>query len=127
MLLQLLGSADIEDLVGDDRSVGQLLPLLHEVALVNDDVLADRDEVLLLLVGLGILDDHAAFATHARAEIDHAINLGDLGGILRPTGLEQLGDTRQTAGDVLRLRHLSRSLREQRAAGDFLEIGRAHV
>ena len=40
VLLQILRSADLEDLVRHDRTFGQLLALLHEVALERDDVLA---------------------------------------------------------------------------------------
>ena len=42
-----------------DRAFGELLAFLHEVALEDDDVLADRDEVLLFHAGLRVLDDDA--------------------------------------------------------------------
>ena len=53
MLLQILRSADIEDFMRDDGAFGELLALLHEVALEDDDVLVERDEMLLLRAGVG--------------------------------------------------------------------------
>src|SRR5437867_470777 len=46
VLLEYLRAADVEDLVRIDGTFGQLLALLDEVALDNDDVLADGDDVL---------------------------------------------------------------------------------
>ena len=43
VLLQILRSADLEDFVRDDRTFGELLALLHEVALEDDDVLASAE------------------------------------------------------------------------------------
>ena len=54
VLLQVLRAADIEDFVRDDGAFGELLALLHEVALEDDDVLVERDEMLLLRAGLGV-------------------------------------------------------------------------
>ena len=59
MLLQFLRSADVENFVRIDRAFGQLLALLHEVALEDDDVLADRDEMFLFHAGLRVLDEDA--------------------------------------------------------------------
>ena len=52
VLLQVLRSADIENFVRDDGTFGELLAFLHEVALEDDDVLVERDEMLLLGAGL---------------------------------------------------------------------------
>ena len=54
VLLQILRSADLEDFVRNDRTFGELLALLHEVALEDDDVLVQRDEMLFLGAGLGV-------------------------------------------------------------------------
>ena len=62
----------------------------------------------------------AAFAADAGAEIHHAVDLGDLGGVLRAAGLEQFGHARQTAGDVLGLGGLARRLGHQRAGDDLV-------
>ncbi len=54
VLLQLLRSADLEDFVRHDRAFGELLALLHEVALEDDDVLVERDEMFLFRAGLRV-------------------------------------------------------------------------
>ena len=115
VLLKLLGTADIEHLMRNDRPFGQLLALLHEVALEDDDVLRERNEVLFLGAGVGIRDDQPALAAHGAADIDNPVDLGDLGSVLRMAGLEKLGHARKTTGDVLGLGDLARSLGKVRA------------
>ena len=105
---------------GIDRAFGQLLAFLDVIALEDNDVFADGDEVLLLHRGLRVLDEDGAFAAHAGAEIHHAVNLGNLRGVLGPARLEQLGHARQTAGDVLGLGGLARRLGHQGAGDDFV-------
>src|SRR5690606_17127285 len=60
MLLQLLRPANIQNFVRDHRTFGELLTLLDEIALEDDDVLADGHEVLFFDAGLRILDEHGA-------------------------------------------------------------------
>jgi hypothetical protein len=48
--------------------------------------------------------------------------LGDLGRILRRAGLEELGDARQTGGDVLGLGGLAGDLGEDGATGDGVAV-----
>ena len=57
MFLQFLRSADLENFVRNDRTFGQLLAFLHEVALEDDDVFVERDEMFLFRAGLRILED----------------------------------------------------------------------
>ena len=57
----------------------------------------------------------------------HAVDLADDGVILRLAGLEELGDARQTAGDVLRLRGLARDLGDDLAGVDALAVLRDDV
>src|SRR5512137_163829 len=70
------------------------------VALVDADVFAFRDQVFLGLADLG-RDDDLAFALGVLAVRDTSVDLRDNGKVLRFTGFEQFGDTRQTTGDVL--------------------------
>ncbi len=113
VLLERLRPEDIEDVVRRHGAFGELLAFLHDVALEDDDVLVQRDEVLFLGAGLGVGDDDLALAADGAADLDDAIDLGDLGGVLRAAGFEELGHTRQTAGDVLGLGDLARGLGEQ--------------
>ena len=71
---------------------------------------------------LSVLDDELLLAAHVAGDFDHAVDLRDLGGVLRAASLEELGHARQTAGDVLRLRDLAGRL-GQALAGLHLRVG----
>src|SRR5690606_8034600 len=94
--------------------IHQRIASAHDVAGLHLDVLALRDQVLARLIRLlGTVDterrrDHLSLALGVLAEADHAVDLADDGVILRLPSLEQLRDTRQTAGDVLHLGHVAR-------------------
>ena len=122
VLLEFLRTGDLEDLLRDDRAFGELLALLHAVALEHDDLLAHRDEVLLHLARDLVLDEQRAFAARVLAEVDHALDLGDLGGVLGLARLEELRHARQTARDVAGLGLLARRLREQHARRRLLAV-----
>ena len=76
--------------------------------------------MLFLGAGLLVADDDLALAADGAADLDDAVDLGDLGGVLRTAGFEQLGHARQTTGDVLGLRDLARRLGERASGLDFL-------
>src|SRR6185436_14257004 len=71
VLLQFLRPADVENFMRDNRTFSQLLAFLHEIALEDNNVFADRNEVFLFRAGLRIFDDDRTFATNGWAEIDH--------------------------------------------------------
>ena len=66
-------------------------------------MLIERNEVFLFRYGLGVLDNKTALCTDGATDLDDAVDLGDVGGVLRTACLEQLCNTWQTTGDVLRL------------------------
>ena len=74
MILQRLWTANFKYLVRIDRTLGQLLALLQQVTLENDDMFADRDEVLFLLPGLHIANDDRALAPNGGTEIHNTID-----------------------------------------------------
>ena len=115
VLLQRLRPEDIEDVVRRHGTVGELLAFLHEIALEDDDVLGERDEMLLFGAGLVVADDDLALAADGAADLDDAVDLGDLGRVFRTARFEELGHARQTAGDVLGLGDLARGLGEELA------------
>ena len=123
VFLKFLRTAHVEDFMRIDRPFSELLAFLDVIAFEDDDVLADRDEVFLFRVRLRIFDDDAALAADARAEVHDAIDLRNLRGVFRPASLEQFGNTRQTARDVLGLGDLARRLRQQRAGNDLVLFG----
>src|SRR5258708_7858707 len=123
MLLQFLRAANVEDFVRVNRSFSELLAFLDIIALEHDDVFADRNKVFLFDGGLLIFVDDDSFAAHAGSEIDGPVDLGNLGGVLRPAGFEQLGDAWQTTGDVLGLGGFSRRLSHQCTGDDLVAFG----
>src|SRR6185436_7147677 len=101
MLLQFLRAANVEDFMRIDRAFSELLALLDVIALEDDDVFADRNEVLLFGVRLRIFDNNAALAANTWPEVHDAVDLRDFRRVFWTARLEQLRDARQTAGDVL--------------------------
>src|SRR5579884_2821764 len=121
MFLQFLRAADLQDFVRHDGAFGQLLAFLHVIAFEHDDVFGERDEVFFLGAGLGIFDDQAPFTAHGAAHFGNdAVDLGDLGSVLGTARFEQLGNARQTAGNVFCLGDFARRFSQQRAGAHFL-------
>src|SRR5207245_1317446 len=120
MLLEFLRAANIQNLVRIDRTFGKLLAFFHIIAFEDNNVFADRNEVLFFNSGLLVFDDDAAFPAHARAEINDAVDFGNFGGVFGPAGLEELGDARQAAGDVLGLGSFARGSGHECAGDDVI-------
>src|SRR5690606_20103483 len=118
---KLFHALDGQDVVRGRVAVEDILALLDGVAFLQVERLALRDQVLDGLDALlGRLDDDPALVLVVAAEADRAVDLGNDRVILRTTSLEQLGHTRQTAGDVLGLGALERDTREHVAGGHLL-------
>src|SRR5687768_3838370 len=90
VFLQFLRPADIKNFVRHHWTFGELLALLNKVALEDDDVLADRHEVLFFHAGLRILDHNGALTANGRAEVNDAVDLRDFRSVLWTTRFEQL-------------------------------------
>ena len=123
VLLHGLFAGDAQDVVRHQRPVDQGLAGPDEVAGVDAQVLAVRDEVLAFDAALAADDDRPLAAALLAQQLDRAVDLGDDGRVLRLAGLEDFGHARQTAGDVLRARHFARRLGQQRAGRDLLAFG----
>ena len=104
-------------------AVHQQIALLDVIAFLHADVLALGDQVLdRLLVLLGRDHDDAPLGLVVLAEFDASVALADDREILRLARLEQLGDARQTAGDVAGLRGFARDAREHVAGLDLRSV-----
>src|SRR3954467_3715710 len=98
---EFLDALDRQDVVRRRIAFDDEVALLDDVAILQMDVLALRNEVLAsLLVLVDRLDRDAALVLVVAAEADGARDLGDDRGVLRLAGLEQFRHPRQTAGDV---------------------------
>src|SRR5688500_6830655 len=127
ILLHRARTLDAKNVVRIDRTLGETVARSHPVTGVHAKVLAGRDLVQLsriLCIRRRVLRHYSDLALAALdvAEPDLTIDLGDRGRILRTARLEQLGDTRQTTGDVARLVRLAADLSQDRSGGDFLPV-----
>src|SRR5215211_3137391 len=116
---EILDALDRKDVVRRGVALDDEVALLDDVAILQMDVLALRDQVLLrLLVAVVGLDGDAPLVLVVAAEAHRARYLGDDRGFLGPPCLEQLRHPRQAAGDVARLGALGRDTRDDVARLD---------
>src|SRR5579859_2465422 len=104
---QRLDTHHLQDVVRNRVTVHQRVALADIVAFLHRDVLALGDQIL---DRIAILRHHqnTALGLVVLAEFDAAVDVRDDRVILRAAGFEQLGHTRQTAGDVAGLRRFAR-------------------
>ncbi len=117
IFLEDLVAADTQDVLRNDRAFRELLPGKNFIALIHRRVLAVRNGVFFRHAGRA-LDDDGAVAAAVLAELDEPVDLGNDSRVLRTARFKELGDTRQTAGDVARLLHAAGDLRDQFARAD---------
>ena len=90
---------DAQDVGRSDGAVGERSASTHEVVLLHQDLLGKRHQVVLDLAYLA--GDHdLAVASLDLAKGDLAVDLAHHSRVARVAGLEELGDARQTAGDI---------------------------
>src|SRR6201988_2896679 len=117
---EFLDALDRQDVVRRRIALADEIALFDDVAVLQVDMLALRDQVLARLLGLvDRLDRDAALVLVVPAEADGAGDFRDDRSVLRLAGLEQFGDPRQTAGDVTRLGALGRDTRQDVARLDL--------
>src|SRR4029077_17054324 len=122
VLLQLLRAAHFQNLVRHNGAFGQLLTLFHEIAFEDDDVLGEGNEMLFFSARVRIFQNQAAFAAYCSAQLDDAINLGNLSRILWPTSFEQFRNAPQTTRDVFCLCDFAWGFCQQRACPYLLTL-----
>ena len=94
--------------------------------LLHEDLLRQGDEVFLLLTRLRGDDDFLVTAFDA-SHGHLAVDLAHDGGVRRVTSLEELGDTRQTTGDITTLGHTTRNLHQCGTCAHHLSVFDHHV
>ena len=101
-------------------AVEDVFALLDEVAFLNRQMLALRDEIFDRLLRIVLRHDaDAALVLVVAPEFDATRDFGDDRVVLRTARLEQLGNTRQTAGDVAGLGAFERDTGENVACLDL--------
>src|SRR3569832_2272999 len=106
-----LDAQETQDVVRIRRAVDDDLAALDVLTLEHRDVAPLRNQLFVLGAVIGG-DDHALLALGLLAEADGAGDLREDERVLRLTRLEQVGDARQTAGDVAGLGGLLRNTRD---------------
>src|SRR4051812_20449233 len=98
---EFFDALDRQDVVRRRIALDDEVTLLDDVAILQMDVLALRNQVLARLLGLvGRLDRDAALVLVVAAEADRTRDFRDDRRVLWLASLEQFGNPRQTAGDV---------------------------
>src|SRR5262249_38150466 len=110
------------DVVRHQRAFHEGVARADAVAVVDAEVLAVRHEVFALNAALVLDDNRPLTAALLVEELDAAVDLGDDRRLLRPPGFEELGDARETTGDVLGAAHFARGLGQQGTGGDRLPL-----
>src|SRR5262249_5284762 len=113
VLLQLAHAANLQDLLWDHKTICELLALHHAISALHDQVLGVRDEVLLFHPRVFIPDDDDALILLNASKVNHAIDLGDLGRVLRTASFKEFRNAWQTASNILRLNCTARDTREK--------------
>ncbi|MDT4833663.1 hypothetical protein FQZ97_672800 [compost metagenome] len=118
---QLLDALQAQDVVGIGRAVHDHFALVHDLAVVHQHLLFLRNQELVAHT-FQVGDDQALLALGVLAERDRAGDVGQHAGVLRRTGFEQLGHTRQTAGNVAGLLRFLRNTRQDFTHSDLLAV-----
>ncbi len=103
-------------------AVEQCVAALHIVAFVDDQVLALGDQIFLRLATVFRRHEDAALGAVILTEFDTTVDVGNDREVLGTTRLEQLGNTRQTAGDVARLGGFPRDTRQHVAGPNLCTV-----
>ena len=126
VLLNGCRSHDVEDVSGGDGAVGEGHARADDVVLLHEELLGKGHEIFLDLSELGC-DGDFAVASLNLAEADLAVDFGDDCGVGGVAGLEELGDTGETAGDVAGASGCASNLDEGVADGKVLAFAEDEV
>ena len=103
------------------RTFNQHIAFLHDVAVLNRQMTSFRDQILNRLT-FGRNDGNPLFGLVVFAELDHTVNIGDNCRIFRAAGFKQLGNARQTAGNIFGLGAFSRNTRDNVADFNLVTV-----
>ena len=111
ILSQRLFAENVQDIMRIRRAVHQSFPRPDPIAVVHADMFALRNQILTRLAHLGS-DDNFPFAFGVFAEGYDAVDFSDDRELFRLACFEEFRHSRQTAGNILGLGLLARSLGE---------------
>src|SRR5690606_28520068 len=114
-----------QDVVRVARTVGNHFTLVHLFAFEDVEVTPLRNQLLVRIATIGRRDDQTALALGLFAEADGAADFREDRRLFRATRLKQVGNTRQTTGDVAGLRSFLRDTRDDVTDTDLCTVSHA--
>ena len=112
VLRQRAHAQQAQDVVRVARTVGDDFAAVHLFAFEHVQVTPLRNQLLVRIAAIVRRDDQAALALGLLAEGDGAADFRQDRRLFRTTSLEQVGNARQTTGDVTGLRGFLRDTRD---------------
>ena len=119
VFLQGFVTNDAQQILRHQHTVNQGVAGFDAVTLVHAVMFALWNRVLDFSAGIAT-DDDDALAALTFTEVDNTVDFGHDCRVLRRTSFEELGDARQTTGDVVGTRDFARSRRQQSTTVDLL-------
>lgn len=105
---QFLNAQDTQNVMRSRRAFNQQIAFLDNVSVLNNQMASLRNQIFNRLAFLRH-NGNPLFGLIVLAEFDHTVNVGNNRLIFWTTSFKQLGNTRQTAGNILRLGAFSRN------------------
>ncbi len=121
IILHGRGTLDVKDVGRSDVAVGKRSAGTHEVVLLHKNLLRQRHKIFLLLAKLR-RHGYLTVTTFDLTEFHLAIDFADHGRVARVAGLEKLGHTGKTTGDVTGVTGSTRNLHEHLTRSQFLTL-----
>ena len=120
---QILGQRfnphDRKNVVRRRIAVQEIFALANHIAFLNRDMLALGDQIFGRIEAFVLgPDEDTPLVLIVTAKLYLAVDFGDHRVILRPAGLEQLGNPRQAAGNIARFRGFARDTGDHVAGMD---------
>ena len=105
------GTHDVEDVGRSDGTVGERSSGAHIVVFLNENLLRQRNEILLDFAKLGS-NRYLTVASLNLAKLNLTVDFRNDSGVGRVTCLKELGNTGQTTGDITGITCRTRNLDE---------------
>ena len=112
------GTHDVEYVGRSDGTVGERSSGAHIVVFLNENLLRQRNEVLLDFAKLGS-NRYLTVASLNLAKLNLTVDFRNDSGVGRVTCLKELGNTGQTTGDITGITCRTRNLDEYLAGSDI--------
>ena len=118
---QLLNAQNAQNIMRSRCTFNQHIAFLDNIAVLNNQVTSFRNQIFQRFAFLRH-NGNPLFGLIILAEFNLSVNIGNNRRIFRTTGLKQLGNTRQTTGNIFSLGAFSRNSRNNLTGLNFLPV-----